>query len=152
MPEFGYSFTGYAQPYVKASGREIDVSPKATREVCKSIKGMTLAQAKEYLEAVADKGKPVPFRRYKHKVGHRHGLVGFHVGRYPVKAAAEVLEVLNNLENNADFKGLDTERLRIVHAASISGRKIKAFVPRAQGRSSPSHNTLVHIELAAAEV
>nr|AKQ00886.1 50S ribosomal protein L22, large subunit ribosomal protein L22 [uncultured thaumarchaeote Rifle_16ft_4_minimus_11813] len=71
MPEFGYSFTGYAQPYVKASGREVDVSPKATREVCQAIKGMTLAQAKEYLEVVADKGKPVPFRRYKHKVGQR---------------------------------------------------------------------------------
>jgi large subunit ribosomal protein L22 len=152
LPEFRYSFTGYAQPYVKASGREIDVSPKATREVCKAIKGMTLVKAKEYLEVVVDKRTPVPFRRYKHKVGHRHGLVGFHVGRYPVKAATEVLEVLNNLENNADFKGLDTERLRIVHASAIGGRKVKAFVPRAQGRSSPSHNTLVHIELAAAEV
>ncbi|MCL4435298.1 MAG: 50S ribosomal protein L22, partial [Thaumarchaeota archaeon] len=60
MPEFGYSFTGYAQPYVKASGREVDVSPKATREVCQAIKGMTLTQAKEYLEVVADKKKPVP--------------------------------------------------------------------------------------------
>lgn len=152
MPHFGYSFTGYAQPYVKASGREVDVSPKAAREICKAVKGMMLSQAKEYLEAVAEKKQPVPFRRFKKKVGHRSGLIGFHVGRYPVKAAENILEVIDNLENNADFKGLDTERLRIIHAAAISGRKVKSYKPRAFGRSSASHNTLVHIELAAAEV
>lgn len=152
MPHFKYSFTGYAQPYVKASGREVDVSPKAAREVCKAIHGMMLTQAREYLEAVTEEKQPVPFRRYKKKVGHRSGPTGFHAGRYPVKAAEKVLEVLENLENNADFKGLDTERMKIIHAAVMRGRQVKSFKPRAFGRSSPSHNTLVHIELAAAEV
>lgn len=152
MPHFGYSFTGYAQPYVKASGREEDISPKTAREICKAIKDMMLTDAKEYLEAVVEKKQVVPFRRYKHKVGHRAGLTGFHVGRYPTKAAEKILEIVGNLENNGEFKGMDTERLKIIHASAIRGRRIKGHIPRAQGRSSPSINTLVHIELAAAEV
>ncbi len=152
MPQFGYSLTGYAQPYVKASGREVDISPKAAREVCKAIKGMMLPEAKEYLGSVMEKKQPVPFRRFKKKVGHRSGLTGFHVGRYPTKTAEEILVIIENLENNGDFKGMDTERMKIIHAAAMRGRQVKSFKPRAFGRSSPSHNTLVHIELAAAEV
>jgi large subunit ribosomal protein L22 len=152
LPHFRYSFTGYAQPHVKASGREVDISPKAAREICKAINRMILTEAREYLEAVADCKRSIPFRRYKNKVGHRSDLTGFHVGRYPEKAAECILEVINNLENNADFKGLDTEHLQIIHAAAIRGRLVKSFKPRAFGRSSPSHNTLVHIELAATEV
>ena len=152
MPQFAYSFTGYSQPYVIARGREMDISQKTSREICTSIKGKMIPQAREYLEDVMDKKQPVPFRRYKKKVGHRSGLIGFHVGRYPEKAAEQILEIIDNLENNGDFKGMDTERMKIIHASAIRGRQVKMFKPRAFGRSSPSHNTLVHIELAATEV
>jgi len=151
LPQFGYSFTGYAQPYVKASGREVDVSPKAAREVCAAIKGMRLQQARDFLQEVIDVKRAVPFRRFKKKVSHRSNIPGFHTGRYPVKAAEKILEVLENLEANADFKGMDTEHLKIIHAAAIQGRKVRSSQPRAMGRSSPSINTLVHIEIAAAE-
>jgi large subunit ribosomal protein L22 len=152
LPNFGYSFTGYAQPYVKASGREADISPKAAREICKSIKNMMIPRAKEYLGSVADKNEPIAFRRHKKKVGHRSGLSGFHAGRYPVKSAERILEIIENLENNGDFKGMDTERMKVIHAAVMRGRRVKSFKPRAFGRSSPSDDTLVHIELVAAEV
>ena len=152
MPQFAYSFTGYSQPYVIARGREMDISQKTSREICTSIKGKMIPQAREYLEDVMDKKQPVPFRRYKKKIGHRSGLTGFHVGRYPVKAAEKILEVIDNLENNGDFKGMDTERMKIIHASAIRGRQVKMYKPRAMGRSSASHNTLMHIELAATEV
>ena len=40
MPKFGYSFKEY-DPVVhaRAAGREINMSPKASREVCNTIKG-----------------------------------------------------------------------------------------------------------------
>ena len=148
MPEFGYSFHGYDPlTHVKASAREVDVSHKAAREVCNSIKNKFLPNAKIFLEGVSSKKVAVAFRRHKLKVGHRSELSNFQSGRYPVKTAKVVLEILNNLEANAEFKGFDVEKLKIVHSAVSQGRKVKGFVPRAFGRSSPSFNTMVHIEL-----
>jgi large subunit ribosomal protein L22 len=152
MPLFRYAFQSYDPLlHIRASGRELDVSPKTAREVCKSIRGMFLNDAKAYLEAVKEKKVPVAFRRYKRGSAHRSEINGFHAGGYPVKAATKVLEVLSNLEANAEFKGRDLDRMKIIHAAAARGRVIRAYTPRAQGRSSPSFNTLVHIELVATE-
>jgi large subunit ribosomal protein L22 len=111
-----------------------------------------LTDAKKLLTDVIELKRPVAFRRYKKKAAHRTGLDSFHAGAYPVKAAKKVLEVLENLEANSDFMGRDTDKLTIIHAAALRGRVIKAYVPRAMGRSSPSYNTLVHIEVVAREV
>jgi large subunit ribosomal protein L22 len=129
----------------------MDISPKAAREVCLAINGRFVKEAKAYLEKVQSKELSVPFRRYKRGGAHRSESSGFHAGAYPLKAAKEVLNVLNNLEANAEFKGLDLDRLKIIHASALRGRQTKAYTPRAQGRSSPSFNTLVHVELVATE-
>jgi len=153
MPKWGYSMTELdPDRTVKASGRELRVSPKQAREVCRTIKGMKLDQAKEYLQQVILKKKPVPFRRYKKKVGHRHGIEKAYAGRYPVKASQKILRVLESAEVNAEYKGLDVERLRIVHASAYPGMKIKRYIERAFGRSSPRFETLCHIELALEEI
>lgn len=131
----------------KASGRELRVSPKATREVCNTINGMKIDQAKIFLTQVILKKKPVPFRRYKKKVGHRRGLQKAYSGRYPVKAAQKVLEVLESAEANAEYKGLDIERLRVIHASAYPGMKIKRYIQRAFGRASPRFETTCHVEL-----
>ena len=148
MPEWGYSITDI-DPYtmVKASGREVSISHKAAREICKTIKGMKLEVAKDFLQKVILKKTPVPFRRYKKKVAHRRGLQKFYAGRYPVKAAREILKVLENAEANAEYKGLDTDNLYIIHASAYPGIKRKKFIPRAFGRSSPYFDTLCHVEL-----
>ncbi len=112
---------------------------------------MLLKDAKRFVEEVQQKKMAVPFRRYKKKGAHRSEVSDFHTGAYPAKAARKVGDVLNNLEANADFKGLDLDRLKIIHAAAQRGRLVRSFTPRAQGRSSPSFNTLVHIELVATE-
>ena len=153
MPKWGYSITDIdAEKTAKASGRELRVSPKHAREVCKTIKGMKLDQAKDYLQQVVLKKKPVPFRRFNKKVGHRHGLEKAFAGRYPVKAARHILRVLEGAEANAEYKGLDLERLRIIHASAHKGMKIKRYIPRAFGRSSPRFNTLSHVELILEEM
>lgn len=153
MPKWGYSITELdPERTVKASGREVRISHKAAREVCNAIKGMMLSEAKEFLQQVILKKKPVPFRRFKKKVGHRHGLEKAFAGRYPVKAAQKILEVLEGAEANADFKGLDIENLRIIHASAYPGMKIKRYIQRAFGRSSPRFKTLCHIEVALEQV
>jgi large subunit ribosomal protein L22 len=69
-----------------------------------------------------------------------------------VKAARAYLDVLRNLEGNSEFKGLDPERVKIIHAAGYAGRTIKDFIPRAFGRSSANFHQLVHIEIVGKEV
>jgi large subunit ribosomal protein L22 len=153
MPKWGYSITDVdLEKTVKASGRELRISHKHAREVCKAIKGMNLDQAKDYLQQVILKKKPVAFRRFNKHVPHRHGLEKAFSGRYPVKAAQQILKVIEGAEANAEYKGLDMERLRIIHASASQGMKIKRFIPRAFGRSSPRVKTLTHVELVLEEM
>ena len=74
------------------------------------------------------------------------------VGKYPVKAATEILKVVRNAESNAEFKGLDIERLRIIHASAYPGIKLKRAIPRAFGRSSPKNKSLTHVEIVLEEI
>jgi large subunit ribosomal protein L22 len=154
LPKWGYSIiTEELDPEktAKASGREIRVSQKSSREVCAAIKGMELPLAKQFLREVIKKKRPVPFRRHKKKAAHRHGLEKTFAGRYPVKAAAKILQVVDGAEANAENKGLDIERLKIFHAAAYPGIKIKRFTPRAHGRASPKNETTTHIEIVLTE-
>jgi len=154
MPKWGYSIIEEEldpEKTAKASGREIRVSHKHAREVCRTIKGMMLNNAKNYLRDVINKKKPIPFRRHKKKLGHRHGLEKAFAGRYPIKTAQQVLRVIEAAEANAENKGLDVDRLRILHASAYPGLKIKQFTPRAHGRSSPKYETTTHIEIVLDE-
>jgi len=148
VPKRGYSFVGFdPDTAVRASGRELRISPKAAREVCAAIKGMKLDDAREFLQQVIEKKKAVPYRRHKKTLPHRHGSERFPTGRYPVKAAQKVLKVLENAEANAMFKGLDAGDLQVVYASSYRGAKVKRSTPRAFGRSSPRVETLSHVEI-----
>ncbi|GAB4316718.1 MAG: 50S ribosomal protein L22 [Promethearchaeota archaeon] len=154
MPNFGYSVYGLDKDRTAiGSGRDVRCSAKMAREVCHTIKGMKLQRAKDYLEAVALLKAPVPFRRHNKKQAHRRGLKQFKwdAGRYPEKAARKILEVLLNVESNAEYKGLDTERCRIVHAAAQKARKIKRYIERAHGRSTAYFKQLTHVEIVLME-
>lgn len=154
MPKWRYSIIEEEldpEKTAKASGREIRVSHKASREVCRTIKGMMLANAKAYLRAVIEKKKAVPFRRYKKKLGHHKNIEKTFAGKYPVKATRQILRVIEAAEANAENKGLDVDRLRILHAAAYPGIKLKRYTPRAQGRSSPKYETTTHIEIVLDE-
>lgn len=155
MPNFGYSISGLDPDKTAiASGRDLKVSHKNTREVCNAIKGMRLESAKKFLEGVIFETQAVPFKRHKKEVGHRKGLAAqfkWPAGRYPEKSARMVYEVISNAEANAEYKGLDTERCRIIHAAVMKGRKIKRYIERAHGRSTAYFDTLTHIEIVLFE-
>ena len=152
MPTWLYSIRDIdPSKTVKCAKREIRISPKAAREVCNTIKGMKIEDAKKFLEDIIAMKKTIPFRRYKSGVGHKQQDAKFYAGRYPIKATNEILELLTELEANAEHKGLDMEKLIITHAVSHRGRKIKKYIPRAFGRGSPSFDTLTHVELACHE-
>jgi large subunit ribosomal protein L22 len=150
MPQLGYS-AKINEPCAKAMGKEMRVSPKHAMEVCRTICGMRLPQAKEYLESVKEKKKAVPFKRHRKKLAHRRALTGWDAGQYPVKAVGAVLEVLQNAEANAGYKGLDIERLRVVHAGAQKGITIPGILPRAFGRSSSFNKPTTNIEIILKE-
>lgn len=152
MPNFGYSVFGLDPARTaKASGRDLRISPKHAREICHSIKGKMLYEAKEFLEAVIDMKQMVPYKRHNKLRAHHKGLHKWHSGGYPVKAARAILKVLDNVEANATYKGMDADSLRIIHAAAQRGRIIKRAMPRAFGRSSAKYRNLTHVEIVVEE-
>ncbi|HID17903.1 TPA: 50S ribosomal protein L22, partial [Candidatus Bathyarchaeota archaeon] len=104
-----------------------------------------------FLEEITKMKRPVPFKRYKKEVPHRRMDEKWYAGRYPVKAAKRILRLLEELEANAEYKGMDAENLVIIHAASQRGRKIRKYIPRAFGRATPYFETLTHVELVGYE-
>jgi len=154
MPNYSYSFTNFDKTkHVRSALREKDISHKHAREVALAIRGMSIENAREFLESVIAKQIAVPYRRYNNEVAHRSNIRdGFFAGRFPKKTAGEFLKLLDNLESNGEYKGMDLDRLKIVSAVTHKGTKLERFTPRAMGRSSPKIDTLVHVELVAHEV
>ena len=135
---------------VKASLREVDVSPKFSREVCKAIVGLKLPDAKKLMEDVVAMRRMIPYRRYNKNRAHHSQTRG--PGGYPVKIARLMLKLLESLEANAEFKGLDPDEVVIIHAAAHKGRRIRKFIERAFGRATPYDKQLVHIEVVGEAV
>ena len=152
MPNFKYAFQNYDKTkHVRSALREKTISHKHAREIAIAIKGMKIEKARDYLQDVVKLKRAVAFRRYHNEVGHKSDT-GVMSGRYPQKAANEFIKLLDNLESNAEYRGMDLDRLRIVNATVHKGRKIERFIPRAMGRATPKIDILTHVELVAQEI
>ena len=155
MPTWGYSIKNLdPQKTAIASGRDLPISLKEAYEVCNVLRGMMLKDAMKLLEDVINLKQPIPYKRYCGKVPHHRGLERWKwpAGRYPVKVAKAILKVLRNVENNAEQKGLNPDKLKIIHIAAQKGPVIKKYKPRAFGRATPWFRKYTHIEVAVAEV
>ncbi len=152
MGRFKYAFQNYdSTRHVRASLREKDISHKHAREVAVAVKGLSIEKARDFLQAVINKERAVAFRRFKNQVGHKSDP-GMMSGRYPQKTAKEFIKVLDNLESNAEYKGMDLDRLKIINATVHKGVIIKRFTPRAMGRATAKNDVLTHVELVAQEI
>ncbi len=151
VPHWAYSVSALdPDKTVRCAGREMRISPKASVEICTTIRGMKIAAAKTLLEQVSRKERWIPYRRFNKEVAH-HNVEKWHAGRYPVRAALAILKLVEELEANAEYRGLDVEKVKIIHAATQRGMKLRNYIPRAHGRSSPYFNTLAHVELVGFE-
>ena len=151
MGRYDYAFQNFdSTKHVRASIREKKISHKHAREVATAIKGLSIDKARDYVISVVAKERAIPFRRFKNQVGHRSDP-GVMSGRYPEKTATEFLKLLDNLESNAEYKGMDMDRLKIINATAHKGVVIKRFIPRAQGRATDKNDVLTHVELVAQE-
>ncbi len=145
----GYTYRGEAGVSVaRARGVEIPMSPKKTYEVLNAIRGLPVARARTVLEEAVALKKAIPFRRYNQETAHHKGTGP---GRYVVKVAKNVLQILQNAEENAEYEGLDADRLYIKVAACARGRIRKAIMPRAQGRGTAWNEQTTNVEIILAE-
>jgi large subunit ribosomal protein L22 len=145
----GYSVQVDEETTAKAYGRELPISPKKAREVCRAIRRKPVAEAKEILEDVIEKRRPIPYRRYMKAVAHKPGVGP---GGYPVKVAKHILRLLESAEENAEYKGLDAESMVVYHISAYRGRPIKSYRPRAYGRSTPWVKETTNVEVVLKEV
>lgn len=151
MGRLNYSLTPAGRSS-RAMGMELHISPKHAREICRTLRGMRANLARAYLEDVIALKRAIPFKRYRKNVAHRHGLVGWDAGRYPEKAAKAVLIVLDNALANAEYKGMESDKMRIYHAGTLKGRTIRGWMPRAMGRATPKNTETVSVEMVLTEV
>jgi len=137
----------------KAKGSNLRVHFKNTRETASAIRHLPLRRAQRYLKNVVSKKEIVPFRRYNGGVGRKGQAKAFHhsQGRWPKKSAEFLLQLLRSAESNADFKGLDADRLVVEHIHVNRAPKARRRTYRAHGRINPYMSSPCHIELILAE-
>lgn len=144
-------YTQYADPdtTARAIGKELPISPKKSREVCRMLRGKKVDVALRMLEEVAELKRPVQFARNNACVAHKKGVGP---GRYPVKCAKAIYKVIESARHNAEYKGLDADNLRIKVITANLGRTIPGYMPRAYGRSTQWNQQTVNIEVILEEV
>ncbi len=142
--KLNYSIEPESEKTSKSIGKELHISRKHAHEISSAIKGMKLEKARKFLKDVSELKQAVPYRRHTENIPHRKGMC---TGRYPQKAAKEFLRVLENAENNAKYKGIDSENMRITHVATKKGHTFRGRFPRAQGRATPKDHETVSVEM-----
>ena len=128
----------------KAKSNAVSISTKHCIEICSFIRKKNLQKAKELLKLAIEKKQAIPFKRFTGDTGHKKGKIAS--GRYPVKACTEILNILESVEANAQFKGLNTSNLVISHICAN-----KASTPWRYGRHIRRKAKRTHIEVVVQE-
>ncbi|KAL6177624.1 hypothetical protein ACLB2K_049149 [Fragaria x ananassa] len=138
----------------RARGSDLRVHFKNTRETAHALRKMPLVKAKRYLEDVLVHKQAIPFTRFSRGVGRTAQAKNRHSngqGRWPVKSAKFILDLLKNAESNAEVKGLDVDSLFISHIQVNQARKQRRRTYRAHGRINAYMSSPCHIELILSE-
>ena len=140
----GYTFRNYGQENIaRAIGMALPVSFKQSVEICRFIKNKNVNDAKKILQEVIAGKSAVPFRRYNWDLGHKKKIGP---GRYPEKASKYLMKLIESVEANAQFKGLNTSNLVIAHLSAHKSSKSYHF-----GRKSRRKMKRTNIEIVVSE-
>ena len=96
-----YAYAPKAEKFARAYGRALRISTKSSTQICRAITGLNLQKGKGLLNSLLEEKKSLD-------------------GKYYTNTTAEVLDLLKSAESNAEFKGLDTDKL-IIHASAHTG-------------------------------
>jgi large subunit ribosomal protein L22 len=146
-----YSVDADSEKTAKAMLRERPMSHKHSKEIAREIKGKRASEAIEYLEAVVNEERSVPFRSHNSGVGHRSDIDGWDAGRYPNKASKAFLDLIENAVGNADHQGFEGNEMTILHVAAHKVGESPGRKPRAMGRATAWNTPQVDVELILEE-
>lgn len=134
-------------------GCDLRVHYKNTFETATALRGKGLKQCQEYLQNVIEQKDIVPYHRYNGGVGRHAQTKKYKVcqGRWPEKSCRFLLDLLKNLEANADSKGLDVDNLVLWHVQVNRAPKGRRRTYRAHGGIKPYMSSNCHIEIIATE-
>ncbi len=126
----------------RAFGRSLPISFKQSIEICNFIRNKKISYAKNVLRKVMDRKEAIPLKRFNGKVGHKKKMMA---GRYPKKASIEILNIINSVEANAQFKGLNTSNLVITRINANKSSKVMHF-GRKRSRLSKKTNVDITVQ------
>jgi len=121
--------------------------------IAAAIKGKPLKKAQAYLLDVLKYKAAIPYTQHvggigRHAVGKQYNVPGDKCG-WPQKATKSFLDLLRNVESNAEAKGLDTEKVTITHTNVNQAPKMRRRTYRAHGRINAYMSCPAHIAVVA---
>ncbi len=145
----GYTMDPDPETTAKAFGKELQMSPKKSVEICNLLRGKDTETAKNILTEVIEGKRAVPYRKHNKGVSHNKGVGS---GGYPKKAAEKIRSLIEECQANAESKGLESDEMKIIAISASEGSPIEGFRPRAYGRSSPFDRKTTNIEIILKEM
>lgn len=121
MSKFKYSLELSKEERKKcalAQFHDVNASYKDLTQVCRAIKGKSVANARKILDDAVARKRAIPYKKFCKQTAHRSELGG-RKGRYPVKECLLVKDLLDNAVANALQKGLSEEKLFVKHACAF---------------------------------
>lgn len=106
----------------RALGSSLPMSLRYSINICDSVRGRSVAFARQRLEDAISMRRPIKFTTSLNGLGHKPGSMG--PGRYAVKCCSNILSVINSAVSNAEQKGLNVKRLVIKSMVPSKGPTI----------------------------
>ena len=143
-----YSLKDYNKDNMaRALGKSLPISFKQSIEICNFIRNKSVNDVKKVLSKVIERKEAIPFRRFNMDMGHKKKMAA---GRYPKKASIEILDLINHVEANAQFKGLNTANLVITHINANKASNVMHF-GRKRSRKAKRTNVEIVVQEKAAK-
>ena len=144
MASIKYAYQGENENTARALARNVRISNKEAYEAANAARGKTVTRAKKFFANVIETKEAIPYKRYNSGVPHRAGIGP---GRYPKNTSQAMIKLLNEVEANAEARGLNTDVLKITHLAVH-----KATQLRGSFKGSSQYSPMTHIEIIVKEM
>lgn len=144
MSKTNYAHKNLDSHTAKAYGKSLGISTKVAINIATKLRGMNANKAVAYLDRVANLEQAVPYTRFTDGVGHRKGKMAS--GRFPVKAATEINNVLKSAIANAANLNLSEDLVIEAIIANKAGNRFHF------GRQRRRAMKQTHVEIVLREV
>lgn len=154
MVKKDYQFKNFDEKITaKAMMKNVPISIKYSTELCREIKGKPVKKVLAYLERIIKKKDFLPLRKYRKKVPHRKGEAKSYTksGRYPMKVCKAFIKLIESAKANAVYKGLDEDKLLVLHAFASKGYARIKTQPKGHIGGKLREHKSTHIEAVLLE-